>query len=69
MGETLPEGAVLELGDGYRLDASKVRRGDGGGGELERTERGEEGGDDGDSAFTSRSMVCDLRAVLRVREI
>lgn len=57
IGEALPEGIVLELGDGYLRDASRIIGGDDGNeGELERTERGEEGSDDG-SCFTARSMV------------
>lgn len=46
-GEALPEGAALELGDGYRLHASMARYGDrarGGEGDLERTDRGDEEG-------------------------
>lgn len=56
IGDALPEGAALELGDGYLLDASSTGGEDGGEGELERTERGEDGGDDG-SGFTAQSMA------------
>lgn len=47
MGDALPEGAALELGDGYLLQASmalgrdRAGRGDG---DLDRTERGDEEG-------------------------
>ena len=46
MGDALPEGAALEVGEGYLLEASIFGRRDwedgGGDGDLDRTERGEE---------------------------
>jgi hypothetical protein len=49
MGDALPEGALLRVGDGYRLEASMSRERDrpsSGEGDLDRTERddADEGG-------------------------
>jgi len=47
VGDALPEGMALELGDGYRFETSMVTGEEGSDGDLDRTERGDEGGEEG----------------------
>jgi hypothetical protein len=46
MGDALPEGTVLELGEGYRFATSMVTGDDGSEGDFDKTESGEHGGDE-----------------------
>jgi hypothetical protein len=47
MGDALPEGIVLELGEGYLFETSNATGDDGSEGDWDKTERGEQGGDEG----------------------
>ena len=56
IGEALPELSLVELGDGYRFEAS-IRIGDEGGeGDLDKTDSGEEGGEE-DTGCARGSML------------
>lgn len=46
MGDALPEGIELEVGEGYRFEASSTIGVGGNEGDCESIESGEEGGDD-----------------------
>jgi hypothetical protein len=46
IGDALPEGMVLELGEGYLLATSTVTGDDGSEGDFDSTESGEHGGDE-----------------------
>jgi len=47
IGDALPEGMVLELGEGYLLETSIASGDEGIEGDLDKTESGEDGGEDG----------------------
>lgn len=46
MGDALPEGVELEMGEGYRFEPSRTTGVGGNEGDWESIESGEEGGDD-----------------------
>jgi len=52
-GDALPEGGVVELGEGYLLEASRSISTGGSDGDLDRTDSGDDGGDEASMAWGS----------------